>query len=258
MAKYNTFIFEGHGTSANGSYDPGAVSGGVKENDIADKIVTSAIRQLQGTGLAIHRDEGNYIDDDLKGNTYTSNSGIIVHINAGGGQGVEIFPPCKEKYLDSDFMITHAISQDLGIPNRGVKSRDYDSEVTYKRVNGQALPYKDYYKEIRQAWEKGISASILEVGFIDSADRVKILNNIDLIGKRVAEYICFNNGVTLPNSTPKPPVTPPVTPSTSTGSVYRVFVNGGKIGSYGEVKNIVSQVEKAVKDGATKIEISKI
>ena len=258
MTKYNSFIFEGHGTSeVDGSYDPGAVSGGIRENDIADKIVTSAIKQLEGTGLAIHRDEQNYIDDDLKGNTYTSNCGIVVHINAGGGQGVEIYPPCKEGHLDSDFMITHAISQGLGIPNRGVKSRDYDSEATYKRINGQALYYKDYYKEVRQAWEKGISLSILEVGFIDSSDRDKILANIDFVGKCVAEYIAFNNGVTL-KVAPKPPVATTTTPTTSNGKTYRVYVDGKKTGAYSNVDNILAQVKKGLDDKVATIEITVI
>ena len=44
MVTYNSFIFEGHGISEKtGVYDPGAVYGTVRENDLADKIVTTAI-----------------------------------------------------------------------------------------------------------------------------------------------------------------------------------------------------------------------
>lgn len=262
MASYDSFLFEGHGTSElTGGYDPGATNGGVKENDLADAIVTSALKHLAPTGLSIHRDEQNYIDDDLAGNTYKYKSGIVVHINAGGGSGPEIFPPINEKFLDSDFMITHAISKDLGVANRGVKSRDYDTEKTYQRTNGVAIGGKDYYKEIRQAWEKGISLSILEVGFIDTSDLAKIQANIDLIGRRVAEYIAFNCNATLPSlETPKPtPPTPPVIPPTGTSNgLYRVFVDGNKIGAYGEVSNILKQVEKGLNDKVGKIEIIKI
>lgn len=205
MAIYDGFIFAGHGISElTGGYDPGATSGEVKENDLANSIITSALNYLAPTGLNIHRDENNYTDDDLLGNTYKYKSGIVVHINAGGGTGTEIFVPSNEKYLDCDFMITHAISMDLGIANRGVKSKDYNSEVTTKRVNGLVLGGRDYYKEIRQAWEKGISLSILEVGFIDTGDLGKIQANIDLIGRRVAEYIAFNCNAILPNTSSKP------------------------------------------------------
>lgn len=190
MAKYNSFIFEGHGTSEkNGNYDPGASYGTVMENDLADKIVTSAINYLKNTGLAIHRDENNYTDNDLDGNSYTAKSGISVHINAGGGTGTEIFVPSREKYLAEDFKLVKNISEALGISNRGVKSRDYNTGIVYMRSDGVALPYKDYYKEIRYAWELGISLAIIEVGFIDTSDLQRIQDNIDSIGFLIAQYI---------------------------------------------------------------------
>ena len=190
MARYNSFIFEGHGTSKKtGGYDSGAVHGTVRENDLVDKIVTVAIGYLKSTGLSIHRDENNYSDDDLTGNSYTSKAGISVHINAGGGTGTEIYVPCREKYLTEDFKLVKNISEVLGISNRGVKSRDYDTERVYMRSDGVALSYTDYYKEIRDAWELGISLAIIEVGFIDTSDLQKIQANIDNIGFLIAQYI---------------------------------------------------------------------
>ncbi|MBM6839906.1 hypothetical protein H9X77_17260, partial [Clostridium saudiense] len=48
MTVYNSFVFEGHGTSEKTKgYDPGAVYGTVRENDLADKIVTAAINYLK-------------------------------------------------------------------------------------------------------------------------------------------------------------------------------------------------------------------
>lgn len=198
MANYNSFCFEGHGLSeVTGAYDPGAVNGNFIENKIAEKIVNAAKSYLDGTSLKIHYDENNYEDNDLKGNSYSSKSGIVVHINAGKGSGVEIYVPSKEKYLTTDFEIVDRLSKLLSIPNRGVKSRDYDSEATFKRANGVALPYRDYYKEIRVAWEQGISLSLLEVGFIDTNDIYKIMDNIDKIGFEVARYVAKNCDVDL-------------------------------------------------------------
>lgn len=190
MTVYNSFVFEGHGTSEKTKgYDPGAVYGTVRENDLADKIVTAAINYLKFTGLTIHRDENNYTDNDLEGNLYTAKAGVSVHINAGGGTGTEIFVPSKEKYLTEDFKLVKNISEALGIVNRGVKSRDYNTGNIYMREDGVALSYTDYYKEIRDAWELGISLAIIEVGFIDTSDLKKIEANIDNIGFLIAQYI---------------------------------------------------------------------
>lgn len=239
MATYNSFIFAGHGKSEKtGAYDPGATSGGTYENDIANKIVTSAINYLKPTGLIIHRDENNYTDDDLAGNTYTAKCGVSIHINAGGGTGPEIYVPCKEKTLESDFEIVDQIAKLLGTPNRGVKSRDYNSEQMFKRTNGVALNYLDYYKEIRQAWEKGISLAILEVGFIDTADLSKMLGRIDELGYLVARYIAKNSGKELIK-----PTVPAPTPSPS-DVMYRVIC-----GSYKDRANAEAQQNKLKQAG---------
>lgn len=225
MANYNSFIFEGHGTSERtGSYDPGASANGFRENDLADKIATSAMNYLKPLGLSIHRDENNYADFDISGNTYMSKAGVTVHINAGGGTGVECYVPMREGYLGYDFELVADISNELKIPNRGVRSRDYDSELTYNRTNGVKLNGKDYYKEIRDAWSVGVSLNILEVGFIDTSDVHKINSNIDKIGFAVAKYIANLCGKTLE----KPVVKPPVRPNVSRETYYRVVAGSFK------------------------------
>lgn len=190
MANYDSFIFAGHGTSERtGGYDPGATSGNVRESDLARSIQNSAKKYLSTTNLNIHYDENNFADEDLAVNSYSKKAGIVIHINAGGGNGSEIFVPSVEKYLGPDFNIVSGIAKLLNIPNRGVKSRDYNTGAISTRVNGKALNYTDYYKEIRDAWGRGISLAILEVGFIDTSDLTKIQNNIDGIGLLVAKYI---------------------------------------------------------------------
>lgn len=247
MASYNSFIFTGHGISeVDGSYDPGASAQGAKENDLA-KLITSAAKQElqtnpQTKNLSIHYDEQNYIDNDTSGNTYTSKSGISVHINAAGGaSGTEIWVPCKETYLETDFALVANVSGVLGIPNRGVKSRDYDSEGSFKRTNGVALGYKDYYKEIRQAWENGLSLSILEVGFIDSGDLGKMQSKVKEIGFEVAKYIAKANDIDL-----KKYVAPsaPSAPATQPGKYYRICV-----GSFGNKDNAVKALEEVRSKG---------
>lgn len=229
MATYNSFIFEGHGTSERtGGYDPGATSGSIKENDLADKIVTAAMNYLKSTGLSIHRDENNFTDNDLAGNSYTAKAGISVHINAGGGTGTEIYVPAKEKFLTEDFNLVKNISGELGIPNRGVKSRDYNSGSTYTRSDGVALAFTDYYKEIRDAWSLGISLAIIEVGFIDTSDLQKIQNNIDDIGFFIAKYIAKLCDVELSKPEAPKPVEKPVDNTTTADVYYRVVCGSFK------------------------------
>lgn len=213
---YDAFLFEGHGTSEKtGGYDPGATNGNVTENYLVDKINKAAKKYLDTIGLNIHYDENNFTDNDLLGNTYSNKAGASVHINSSvGASGVEVFVPINEKYLGMDFTLCSEISKLLGIPNRGVKSRDYNTERTIQRVDGQSVGGTDYYGEIRNAWKQGISLSIIEVGFIQ-ADLQKIQDRIDEIGYLIAKYIAAICGKTL-----NKPVTPP--PVTNSNTYYRV------------------------------------
>ena len=231
MASYNTFLFTGHGTSeTTGAFDPGVTSGVLREYDLAKAITTAAKKYLATTKLLVHYDESNFTDSDLAGNTYSVKAGMTVHINAGGGTGTEIWVPCKEKVLTDDFTIINSISQLLDIPNRGVRSRDYDTGNSYTRTNGQALGYTDYYKEIRNAWNQGISLALLEVGFIDTGDLQKIKANIDGIGFLVAKYVASLCDV----SVSKPEITNP-----TDNTLFRVMA-----GSYKSRDNAEKQVDK--------------
>lgn len=222
MANYDSFLFEGHGKSEKtGNFDPGAVNGNITENQLTEAICKSTQKYLAYINKTIHYDENNYADKDLSGNTYRANCGIEVHINSAiGASGVEIFVPCKERVILKDAELIFKIAKELNIPNRGVKSRDYNSGTTYGRINGQALPYMDYYGSIRDAWERGISLSILEVGFIQE-DLLKIKDNIDKIGLFIAQYIasCLNDTIYIP-APPKPvSPNPPIAPK---GTLYKI------------------------------------
>lgn len=241
MATYNSFIFEGHGHSEkNGNFDPGATHNGVTEHSLVEAIVNEAKRYLDKTKLNIHYDENNFIDVDVAGNTYTSKCGISVHINSThGASGVECYVPMGEKYIKFDEDICSAIASKLNIPNRGVRSRDYDSGTYHKRINGKPLNGKDYYGEIREAWNRGISLCILEVGFIQN-DLSKIQSNIKYLGYLVAKYIANANDVSITEDKPTAPT--PTQPSS--GTKYRVVC-----GTYVDKTNALAQQERLKKAG---------
>lgn len=231
MANYNSFLFRGHGKSTStGKFDPGACNGQVTEYDLANKMVLAAKKYLDATGLKIHYDEGNLSDKDLNGNTYTAKKGMVVHINSAvGASGSEILVPCKNASLSIDVKTIQDLSSYLGIPNRGVKSRS--GNTWYKRVNGQSVNASDYFGEIRDAWSRGIALCILEVGFIQN-DLSIMQNNIDGIGKIIAEYIASSCGKTLSGT---------LGTSTVTQELYRVRKSWedskSQIGAYSNLDN---------------------
>lgn len=196
---YDIFLFKGHGRSRNGSYDTGATNGTYIEAELVSRIVDQTMIYLKDTNLKVHVAENNFLDKHTNGNTYNFKYGLSLHINAGGGTGTEIIVPINEKYLKPDFKLCEAISDILNIPNRGIKSRDYYSEKFISRVDGSKLEGKDYYGEIREAWNNKTSLSILELCFIDNSDINKLVNKIDEISLILANYIASICSVNLPN-----------------------------------------------------------
>ena len=229
MANYDFLFNIGHGQSeVDGTYDSGAYYNGVQEHLVAEQIVDKAISLLKTKyGMNnIQREEQNYKDVDLKGNTYKYPFAISLHINAGGGQRAEIFVPMS----CSEFKLQENILQDLsklGLNNGGIKSREYFSGETYRRTNGVAMSGLDYYKEIRDAKNLGINLSIYEVGFIDSNDINIITNNYDKIAYSIAKAIMKEDGKELKPTLP--------TPTTSPDNLYyRVVVGSFKDRSLAE------------------------
>lgn len=215
MASYQSFLFTGHGAG-----DCGAVGNGYKEHDVALKINAAAKKYL--SALNIHyntTNQNNYKSNLTRGNSYISKSGLTIHLNSSTNStatGVEIIVANTNKDLTADFALVEGISKLLGITNRGVKSRNYDTEETYTRTNGNAVNAKDYYGEIRNAKENGFNLAILEVGFISNSNDIKKINsNIETIGKLIAEYIASKCNTKITSSV-----------TTSTTSTSNKYVNG--------------------------------
>ena len=190
MAVYDCFINIGHGLRSDGVFYTGACIGNHQEHDIATRIVNNAVAKIKAKGINIYVTEQNYYNHTVVRNSYNYRFGMSIHLNAGRGKRAEIYAPCKDKNLDAEFYIMSELAK-LGLNNGGVKSRDYNSGVTYIRTNGVALNCTDYYGEINNAYANGISLDILETGFIDSTDVDIILNNIDKIGTIIANAYCM-------------------------------------------------------------------
>ena len=231
---YDFYLFQGHG-----GVDVGACANGYKEIDIAYDVAEGVYNLLKNT-FKIHRNtkqQNNYTNNLLLGNTYTGKFGITIHVNGGGGNGTECLVPCNESYFKIENNILNKFSG-FGFANRGIKSRSYNTEQFYKRQDGKKLNDTDYYKEIRQAWNLGVSGTILELFFIDSKSDLEKYNKyktdmIYAIANVILEY--FN----------KPLLGKPVSKPQQTNNVtYRVIA-----GSFHNKDNANKQVEKLKKLG---------
>ena len=226
--EYDFYLFQGHG-----GVDNGACANGYKEIVIAYDVAEGVYNLLKNT-FKIHRNtkqQNNYTDNLLLGNSYLGKFGITIHVNAGGGNGAECLVPCMESYFK--------IFSGFGFANRGIKSRSYFTEQFYKREESKKIIDTDYYKEIRQAWSLGVSGTILELFFIDSKSDLEKYNKyktdmIYAIANAILEY--FN----------KPLLSKPVNKPTENDSpvTYRVIA-----GSFTNKDNANKQLEKLKKLG---------
>lgn len=231
---YDIFIFRGHGNG-----DCGAVGNGYTEEQVAQLLVNLLVKKLRSKDVNVHTNtanQNNYQSCCL--NSYKYKFGYSIHLNsaAATASGIEAYVPLGEKYLKLEEDILKQVSNKLNIPNRGVKSRNYDTEQISFRQNGSASSGTDYYKEIRDAWKKGISLTILEVGFINSNDVHKIIQYqeeittmmANVILKELGKETIINNTVT--NSKPNT--------TNQQGVKYQVVA-----GSFNSKENAQKQVE---------------
>lgn len=237
LANYDVFLFDGHGDG-----DSGAVGNGRQEHNEAKRLNNKIYEYLKPTGLRIHRGVNNYQNNLLAGNTYNYKFGFSTHLNSAGAgaTGIEMIVQPEEKYLNVEEAILKKISALTGLQNRGMKSRDYNTGAFIKRTNGTSIGNKDYYKETRDARNRGLCLSIIETCFIsnpsDMAKFDKYFNDIAFI---IADEIAKYCGKTINKPTP-----PQDNSSSKVDTYFRVIV-----GSYKDRQNAEAQQAKLKKAG---------
>ncbi len=180
MAK-RAFISVGHGGD-----DPGAVANGFKEKDINLVIALSCRDELvrHGVEVLMSRETDVRVLDAVKRcNAFKPDRAIDIHINAGGGDGVEIF----YHYLGGASktlaqLVIDSIVKETGQNSRGVKAKR----------NSQG---KDYYAFIR---ETAAPAIIVECAFIDNKKDIAIVDTAaeqKLMGVAIAKGVLKDLGI---------------------------------------------------------------
>lgn len=174
-------------------------------------------------------------------------SDIQLHFNASAGThsraiGVECIISTKARAKDRERAerIADKLAKNLGLPRRKTIVSDY-----------YGFPRRTVY---------GI---IVEICFVNSkadADAYKKAGP-DKVGKWIAEAIA-NKAVPAPKPSAPKPVAPKPTPKPKPEAgkvdVYRVKVDGKQVGAYGNPKNALEEVEKAIKAGKKKVELERV
>ncbi len=176
-------LIVGHGKSQSGGYDPGAVSNGYEEFQLAKEIAKAARNHLadryECQADLFNYDGSLYLTERIKkfkNKTYR----LIAecHLNAGKGTGTEVY---YSKYSKGGLgeaaakAIAAKISAAFSIRNRGAKVK-------------LGSDGKDYFAIIR---ETKPDALLIETLFIDSDDRAKVIDSAGQtrMGEAIAEGI---------------------------------------------------------------------
>lgn len=179
MAK--VYIAPGHGGS-----DPGAVGNGLKEKDLNLSIGKYCAEYLKAHGVNVKMSRTKDIDPGLnqraaEANKWGADLVVEIHINAGGGDGVEVFHSIHGgKGKDLARNILEEI-KGLGQNSRGLKTK--------KNSQGQ-----DFLGIIRMTKAPAV---LVECAFIDTKD-IKIIDTTPeqkLMGEAIAKGILKTLGV---------------------------------------------------------------
>lgn len=186
----------GHGITDDGRYNPGAVNGNYHEFKIAKEIGRYA-QEYFNKNYSEKAELMNYNGtltleqriDKLQGNTYDFVAEI--HLNAGGGTGVECYHANKDakgqKYADA---ICDNIAAALGIPQRK-NWTDADGGDKVK-LNEYGTDYFGIIREVKP------TAVLVEVCFIDTQsdlDKVKTAAGQKKCGEAIAKAIASVRGL---------------------------------------------------------------
>jgi len=169
-----------------GGKDPGAVANGLKEKDLTLKISLEVARLLKAAGFQVILTRDKDIDLPLDRRTPDCNISVSIHINAGGGQGLETWAALFNKAKESQKLaecIQKSILASVPFKDRCIKMKKSDKGNW------------DYLYMIRKPL--GIPV-LVEAGFIDNPVDAQILKqeeNINKIAKAIADGILKYLGI---------------------------------------------------------------
>ena len=182
------YIGVGHGGN-----DPGAVALGRKEKDLALDISKACKDELVRHGVSVKISRESDVTKDLADrikecNAFAPDVAVDIHLNAGGGDGVEVFHSKADKKDDAlaQNILNEIIA--IGQNSRGLKTKLLDDG-------------RDYFGFIRQI---NCSSALVECAFLDNATDVQIVDTLEerkKMGIAIAKGILKTLGITYKNAT---------------------------------------------------------
>ena len=184
-------ISVGHGRSAGGGYDSGAVGGGFHEFRIARKIgfyIAEALKNYGCDAVLINYDADMYLTDRIAYvNRENFDLAAEIHLNAGGGTGSEVY----YKHTDEGgkklaAKISEGIAKTFSLRDRGAKTK----------LNSAGGDYFGFVRSVR------CRSLLIETVFIDSSsDRKNVETEAgqkkcgESIAASIAEFyrLCVKN-----------------------------------------------------------------
>lgn len=125
-------VSAGHNVYINNSFDCGAVGNGKRESDITRETVSLLIPLLERQGHKVldvtpydkgySNKKAHHLERCKKADNFKADLYLDIHINAGGGSGVEawVYSKNSKSYPYAD-KICKSISKNIKLKNRGVK-----------------------------------------------------------------------------------------------------------------------------------------
>ncbi|APF23949.1 N-acetylmuramoyl-L-alanine amidase [Clostridium butyricum] len=123
MSKF--LISVGH--TASGNVGCGA-TGYLNESNCTREIAPLVVAKLKALGYEAvklqidNADQYDYVKRAQQANSIGGDMFVEIHLNAGCGSGCEVFTTNGSKAYDSAVRVSEALSERLGIPNRGYKT----------------------------------------------------------------------------------------------------------------------------------------
>jgi N-acetylmuramoyl-L-alanine amidase len=177
------FIGVGHGGA-----DSGAAANGLKEKDLNLAVALACRDVLERHGVTVllsrTKDEGDDVNEEIREcNAFKPDFAIDIHINAGGGDGAEVFHSINNGAGKNLAENVNKEIIEIGQNSRGVKTKTNSSGG-------------DYYAFIRNT---NAPAIIAECAFIDNIADIAIIDTAteqQEMGVAIAKGILATLGIT--------------------------------------------------------------
>jgi N-acetylmuramoyl-L-alanine amidase len=209
--------------------------------------VANHLNAHQNVEVFFSHDLNDGVDQSLQSRTDLANSlkvdaFVSIHANAAtatSAKGIETFvhPRSPQQTKDLGLLVHNNLINATGAVNRGLKTSDF-----------------------HVLRETNMNAVLVECGFMTNAEELVLLKSADYREKcavGIARGLIQFYGLQLKPQPAPQPVPQPAAPA-ATGSLYRVIVEGNKVGAFGNVDNVVNVVRENVEKGVKEIRIERV